>query len=133
MALNLGKLNLTKMLSRQFFVDINFVLKFSEYFNVSPIRLNKTNNLFQCDESPKIKAKMRINFFTLCLSFSAMIFVAFIRYKENNLDVMNQIFAFQFGSMIMLIVLSISTFFSNDVCFLLNGHIIYFRYLQRKT
>lgn len=121
------------MIYNQFFVDIAFVLKCAKFFNVSSLRLNRTTQKFHCDDSPKTKRKIHWNFFTMCCYFLGMIIVAFLRYKEHNLDVMNQVLAFQFGTMIMTIVLSSSTFFSDEICTFLNAQMKFLRYLQCKN
>lgn len=120
------------MFSNLLYENFAFVLKITKHFNVSSIRYNKNKRILQCDPEKALKRKMSFVFILICFRlFTHLIYVT-ILWNQRNLQIMNQLLVFQIGTVLMTIGLSIPTYFSEDLCSIVNVHLIFFRYLQRK-
>ncbi len=120
------------MFSKTFFNNLSLLLSLQRYFKVSLISFKSSTKLLCCESCPKSKRVVYLNFATICTWFiCGMIHAAFL-YAEKSLNLMNLILAFLFGAVIMIVVWTILVFSPFNTCRFINGHIIFFQYLQSK-
>lgn len=120
------------MLSNQLYDNFALVLRAPEILNVTPIRYNKTKRSLECESSNSLFQKICFIFIVTCLESFAHVIQAIILWNQRELDIMNQLIAFRFGSLVMFVALSIPTFLSKELAEIVNDHFIFFRHLQCK-
>lgn len=121
------------MFSDQLYENFAFLFDITKRFNVSSIRYNKNKRILQTDPENALKRKMDFIFVFICFRFVAHLVYVAILWHHRKLYNMNQMLAVQIGTLLLIIGLSVPTFFSVDLCSILNGHLIFFRYLQRNS
>ncbi len=120
------------MFSTKFYTNLALLLRFTAFFNVSTIRFHKSKQILWCDKSYKATQKTFRKLYIIFLLYIGWVIHTFSFRSDQNSDEINQILAFQLGGLLWFLNLSISAYFSIDICRIFNGLIVYFRRLHRK-
>lgn len=120
------------MYSQRLYKIYSFVLYLGKFFGVTPIRFNKSERLFYCDKSKRVRISLIANFVLVILFFigySAQTVVLHLRKDYNRIYLT---LPFLISVCHLAAILSLSVFFSDDLCLLLNGLLKFLNHLHSK-
>ncbi len=120
----------SNMFSSTFYNDLALWFRISEPFYISLLQFDIKKRFFKLNKSPKATNRTNLFSIVILLWYTSVTAHNFVLYRERNLDGFNMGLVFQIGATLLILVSTITVFYSDDICTIANGFIIYFRYLH---
>lgn len=118
------------MFSTTFYKDLALWLRFSKCFYILPFTFDTNKRILKHKKSFEVTFTTNFLSVIIILWYTIVTAQNFVLYRQQNLDGLNLGLVFQIGATVLILVSTITAFFSEDICTIVNGLTMFFRQLH---